>query len=240
MIPRYLQIKSALLERIEAGDLTAGEQVASENQLANDYAVSRMTARRAVSELVEEGILARSQGIGTFVADARPMSSILTINNIQHEIEARGHQYTNKLLLHKVTEVTAQQSQWIGLEKGSPAFRTQVVHYENGNAVQLEDRFVNPLWAPGYIDQNLNELTAHEYLSRVAPLTEADHTVEAILPSAAQAALLKIDYHQPCLQIKRRTFSAKGIVSFALLTHPGNRYRLGGHLHFTTTAKEIK
>ncbi|MCW8108548.1 histidine utilization repressor [Alteromonas ponticola] len=240
MVPRYLYIKSDLLQRIEAGDLKAGEQVASENQLASDYSVSRMTARRAVSELVEEGILARSQGIGTFVADARPMSSILTINNIQHEIESRGHQYSNQLLLHKKMEISAQQSQWIGLEKGSQAFRAQVVHYENGNAVQLEDRFVNPQWAPGFIDQNLNEITAHEYLSKVAPLTEADHTVEAILPTPAQAALLKIDYHQPCLQIKRRTFSARGVVSFALLTHPGNRYRLGGHLNFTTAPKETK
>ncbi len=238
MVPRYLKIKSALLQRIESGELMAGEQVASENQLANDYAVSRMTARRAVTELVEEGILARSQGVGTFVADARPMSSILTINNIQHEIESRGHHYGNKLLLHKTVAVSAEQSQWIGLEVGSPAFRTQVVHYENGNAVQLEDRFVNPQWAPGYIDQNLTKVTAHEYLSRVAPLTEADHTVEAILPTATQAALLNIDDHQPCLQIKRRTFSARGVVSFALLTHPGNRYRLGGHLNFMNTTKE--
>ena len=79
MQARYQQIKTAILDQIESGNMRPGDRVPSENQLTEAYGVSRMTARRALTELVEEGMLLRSQGLGTFVSDSRPMSSMLTI-----------------------------------------------------------------------------------------------------------------------------------------------------------------
>ena len=89
MQPRYRVIKTAILDAIESGEMKPGSQVPSENQLAQQHRVSRMTARRALSEMVDEGILMRSQGIGTFVSDSRPMSSMLEIKSIRDEIEQR-------------------------------------------------------------------------------------------------------------------------------------------------------
>ena len=63
-----MQTKSALLDKIESGKMSLGDKVLSENRLAESFGVSRMTARRALTELVTEGILARSQGVGTFAA----------------------------------------------------------------------------------------------------------------------------------------------------------------------------
>ncbi|MFT4940956.1 MAG: GntR family histidine utilization transcriptional repressor, partial [Paraglaciecola sp.] len=94
---RFVQIKSAVLDKIESGEMRPGDKVLSENKLAASFGVSRMTARRALSELVVEGILARSQGVGTFVSDKRPMSSILEIRSIDDEIIQRGHRYSNKV-----------------------------------------------------------------------------------------------------------------------------------------------
>lgn len=209
-----------------------GDQVPSENQLAEQYQVSRMTARRALSELVSEGILARSQGLGTFVADHRPMSSMLEIRGIQDEIKQRGHQYTNVQLLKQVVLASEQQSAWLDVTPHSEIFHTQIVHLENGKPVQLEDRLVNPRWAPDYLQQDFALTSANHYLSQVAPLTQADHIVEAILPDELLASRLHIALTQPCLKVSRRTYSAKGIVSYAQLYHPGNRYRLGSHLEF--------
>ncbi len=56
--------------------------------------------------------------------------------------------------------------------------------------------------------------------------------VEAVIVNQKISTLLQIEQNQPCLKISRRTFSAKGIVSYAQLYHPGNRYRIGGHLDF--------
>lgn len=232
MQPRFVKIKSKLLEQIESGQLMPGDQVPSENQLAEAFSVSRMTARRALSDLVSEGILLRSQGLGTFVADHRPMSSMLEIKSINEEISQRGHAYTNKMISIETILANEQQSALLDVKAQSKVFHSKIVHMENAVAVQLEDRLVNPLWAPEYLLQNFGQITANQYLSKVAPLTQADHSIEAILPPAEVAELLNISSHQPCLQVSRRTYSAKGVVSYALLTHPGNRYRMGGHLDF--------
>ena len=232
---RFVQIKSALLEKIENGEMRPGDKVLSENKLAASFGVSRMTARRALSELVVEGILARSQGVGTFVSDSRPMSSILEIRSIDDEIIQRGHRYSNKVLGVHTIHASERQSVWLGVAVNSVIFHTKVVHMENDLVIQLEDRLVNPTLAPQYIEQDFTLTTASHYLSEVAPLTQADQSVEAISPNKGLADILDIGIAQPCLKISRRTYSSKGIVSYARLYHPGNRYRIGGHLDFNPT-----
>ncbi|MAD16359.1 MAG: histidine utilization repressor [Alteromonadaceae bacterium] len=237
MQPRYIQIKSAIIDSIEAGKMKPGDKVDSENQLAEIFKVSRMTARRALTELVDEGVLARSQGLGTFVNDHRPMSSLLEIRSIDDEILQRGHTYSNQVLTQLKVKATSEQGAWLDVPTGTELFHTCIVHYENELPVQLEDRLVNPQWAPDYLTQDFSQTTANHYLNSVAPLTQADHAIEAILPTQYVAKSLAIEPNQPCLQVSRRTFSAKGIVSYALLFHPGNRYRIGGHLDFSRSTR---
>lgn len=225
-------IKNDLLEKIEDTSMKPGDKVPSENQLADQFNVSRMTARRALTELVNEGFLFRSQGLGTFVSDHRPMSSMLEIKSIDEEVIQRGHGYSNMVILQQEIKATFTQSALFSIPENAMLFHTTIVHIESGKPIQIEDRLVNPEYAPDYLSQNFKKITANQYLNKVAPLTQADHVVEAILPTSEQAVLLNIDTTQPCLNITRRTYSAKGVVSYATLTHPGNRYRLGGHLEF--------
>ena len=70
-VPLYEQLRVALRERLDSGVLDPGERLPSEAELCRKYGVSRITVRRAVDELVEEGILERRQGKGTFVAPKR-------------------------------------------------------------------------------------------------------------------------------------------------------------------------
>ena len=232
MQARFITIKSQLLDSIEAGDMLPGDKVPSENQLAAQFEVSPMTARRAITELVDEGILVRSQGLGTFVSDHRPMSSMLAIRSIHDEITQRGHQHRSSVLCHQTIQANEQQAVWLDVAVGEDIYHTVLVHWENQSPVQIEDRLVNPKLAHDYLQQDFTQITPNHYLSKVAPLTEADHIVEAVCPSTTEAEELQIDRQQPCLKISRRTYSAKGIVSYAVLIHPGNRYRLGGHLDF--------
>ncbi|MBU0910917.1 MAG: UTRA domain-containing protein, partial [Gammaproteobacteria bacterium] len=93
-----------------------------------------------------------------------------------------------------------------------------------------EARYVNPEQVPDYLAQDFVLQTPHEYLSAVAPLTDAEHIVEAVLPDDLTRQHLKVPASEPCLRLTRRTFSRGGAVSFAYLTSAGSRYRLGGHL----------
>jgi len=229
---KYSVIKQYICENIESGEWPQNAKVPSENELTIQFNVSRMTARRALQELTDQGILVRSQGAGTFVATFKSQSSLLKIRNISDEISERGHQHKAKQLLLRSIAVTEELAILLNLKNNEHVFYSEILHFENDEPIQLEQRYVNASLVPEYLLQNFAEITSHEYLSSVAPLTEATHEVEAVLAEQHICQLLNIEQTAPCLQLRRRTWSKQGIVSLAILTSPGSKYRLGGHLVF--------
>ncbi|MFB1015756.1 MAG: histidine utilization repressor [Alteromonadaceae bacterium] len=229
---KFTVIKQHICDNIESGNWQQHSKVPSENELAVEFSVSRMTARRALQELTEQGLLVRTQGAGTFVATFKSQSSLLKIRNIADEISERGHRHSAKQLILKEVNVSEEVAILLNLKTSDMVFYSEVLHFENDEAIQLEQRFVNRQLVANYLQQDFTTVTPHEYLSSEAPLTEATHEVEAVLASIAIAQLLSIDSTTPCLQVKRRTWSSQGVVSLATLTSPGNKYRLGSHLVF--------
>ncbi|MFT5813477.1 MAG: GntR family histidine utilization transcriptional repressor [Psychroserpens sp.] len=229
---KYRVIKKYICENIESGQWLEHSKVPSENELSDQFSVSRMTARRALQELTEQGLLVRSQGSGTFVATFKSQSSLLEIRNIADEIHERGHQHHAEQLILQAVDVSEEIAILLALKAGDTGYYSSVLHFENNAPIQLEQRFVNPKLVANYLKQDFTKITPHEYLSSEAPLTEATHEVEAVLAKYEISQLLAISNTAPCLQVKRRTWSSQGVVSLAILTAPGNKYRLGSHLVF--------
>ncbi|TMO72303.1 histidine utilization repressor [Pseudoalteromonas sp. S3785] len=230
--PKFAQIKQFIVDKIKNGAWQENQRVPSENELSSQFSVSRMTARRALSELTDAGILTRSQGLGTFVASFKSQSSLLEIKNIADEVKERNGHYSCSVHVLESINAIAPIAIALGVEVDSVVYRSVLVHNENDKPLQVEERFVNPALAAGYLQQDFSTLTPHEYLSSVAPLTQARHTVEAVMPNSQMCQWLNLYNEEPCLQVIRRTWSTKGIVSFARLVSPGSKYRLGGHLTF--------
>ena len=239
--PRFEVIKNHVLQKIHKGQWQPGDAVPSENQLAEKFAVSRMTARRALSELTENGVIERIQGAGSFVAEQLPTGSLLSIRNIADEIVERGHEHHAEVLILEEQRVTEANHHLLALPVNSTLWFSRVLHCENGTPIQLEDRYVNGALVPEYLAQDFSQQTPSAYLSTITPLSEADHWVEAVMLDTELRQLLQMNKQQPCLKISRRTYSHKvsntgkksaQVVNFAYLYHPGDRYRLGGHLHF--------
>lgn len=230
--PKFAQIKQFIVEQIRNGLWLENQRVPSENELTKQFNVSRMTARRALSELTDNGILTRSQGLGTFVASFKSQSSLLEIKNIAHEVKERNGNYSCTVLILESINAVAPIAIALGVETNSIVYRSVLVHNENDSPLQVEERFVNPALANNYLQQDFTLRTPHEYLSAIAPLTQARHTVEAITPNSEMCQWLNLYNEEPCLQVIRRTWSVNGIVSFARLISPGSKYRLGGYLTF--------
>ena len=229
---KFTIIKDHICKMIESGEWVQHSKVPSENVLAEQFSVSRMTARRALQELTEQGLLVRSQGAGTFVATFKSQSSLLEIRNIADEIHDRGHQHHALQLELISVDVNNELAILLGVKESEKVYYSEVLHFENNEPIQLEQRYVNSQLVPEYLQQNFAQITPHEYLSSEAPLTEATNEVEAILANSETCLQLNIESSTPCLQVKRRTWSSKGVVSLAILTAPGNKYRLGSHLTF--------
>jgi len=226
--PLYQQVKDYIVGRILAGDWPEGSRVPSENELTREQAVSRMTVHRALRELTSEGWLERVQGAGTFVAPPKPQSEVLAIRNIAEEISARGHAHSAEVGFVRREKARALEARLLGLERGAPVFHSLIVHRENGQPVQLEERYVNPAAAPDYLAQDFTAITPHSYLQATAPLSEAEHVVMAVMPSAEERRLLAMKPGEPCLLLRRQTWSGGVPVTWARLLHPADRYLLGG------------
>lgn len=227
VLPRYQQIKDFISQAILDRSWPADTQIPAETALAKKFGVSRMTANRAIKELVAAGMLVRHQGLGTFVATVQAESPLLEIRNIADEIRDRHHVYSNELFRLDEVQADGQLSARLGLVEGAAAYHSLILHKENGQPIQLEDRYVNADIVPEYIQQDFSTFTPSQYLSDLFPLSEIEHVVEAIQPDKLEQQLLKIPATTPCLLVNRRTWSSGRLISCARLVHPGPLYRLG-------------
>lgn len=224
--PLYAGVKQVILDRIRSGEWPPRHRVPSENELVVELGVSKMTANRALRELATEGELVRIQGVGSFVAERKGYSALFEVRNIADEIAERGHAHEATVIVLAEETASPEVADALELEIGAPVFHSLIVHKENGVPVQIEDRFVNPGAAPDYLAQDFSSLTPNAYLTAAAPLSGSEHIVEAVVPRAWECKLLTILQSEPCLAIRRRTWSARQVVSTARLVYPGHRYRL--------------
>ncbi len=226
-LPLYQQVKDSILELISAGQLRPGTRIPSEHEIVAAQGVSRMTVNRALRELTDAGILVRVQGVGTFVAGRKPQSALVEIKSIADEIAARGGRHEAEIRALRAEAAPRPLAELLGVHEGARVFHSVVVHCENGVPIQLEDRYVNPAVAPDYLSQDFTRVTPSEYLLSIAALSEIEHVIEAMHPDKMLCRLLKIDAGEPCLVLRRRTWSGAHVATLARFIHPGSRYRLG-------------
>ncbi len=223
----YQAVKHYLLQGIGAGRWTSGDQLPSENQLAETCHVSRMTARKALEELSKQGILLRIKGKGSFVTQEKQQFSMLQIKSIAAEIKQQGLEYRCQLLELAEVKAASHLAKRMNRGIGDSLFYSELLHFKQGQPIQLEQRWVTPHTAPHYLEQDFSKQTPGEYLTQIAPLTEAEHQIEAMIGSARIRQQLQLDEDEAIILLKRKTWCNQNLVSYAKLFHPGKRYRFG-------------
>ncbi len=227
-IPAYEQIKRYVLRRISEGDWKPGGLIPSETELVKEFGVARMTVSRALRELTTERVLTRVQGSGTFVAPQRYESTVLEIRNIADEIAARGHRHSARVLMLEPSD-DPHALEALGLASG-PAFHSCIVHSEEGEPIQYEDRYVNPKVFPDYLQQDFTVETPNHYMVRLAPIQRAEFRIYAQKPDAYVRRHLMMDIGEPCLQLWRRTWVGEDVATSVQLWHPASRFHLAGNV----------
>ncbi|MFN7092664.1 MAG: histidine utilization repressor [Allorhizobium sp.] len=224
--PLYEQMKAEIKARIERGEWPINFRIPSENELVEMLGVSRMTAHRALRELASEGVIVRVQGRGSFVAPKKRRANVSDVRNIAEEIAERGGQHSVEIVLMQTEVCDHDLADRLEVEAGTSAFHSVIVHKEDDLPIQLEDRFVHAELAPAYLDQDFRTITPNAYLSGIAPISRAEQFVEAVLPLPWECRLLAIARSEPCLLVRRRTWSGDRLVTSVRLLYPGSRYSL--------------
>mgnify|MGYP002725676315 CR=1 FL=1 len=224
----YEKIKKSVIVQIESGKLKPDDKVLSETKLAKIFNASRMTANRALKELTEEGRIVRIQGVGTFVARPKPDAALLEIKSIAKEIAEWGGIHSSKILVLKEEKAKQEIASKMDLKPDDMIFHSIIIHKDRGVPVQYSERFINPEVAPDYLNQDFNKITPSEYLLQIAPVQEAEHIIEAVNCKKEIQKLLKIKPDEPCISLRRRTWSYDLVATYSGIISPGSRYKLKG------------
>ncbi|TXC79074.1 histidine utilization repressor [Paraburkholderia azotifigens] len=225
--PAYQQLKDYVRKMIETGQWRLGDMIPTELSLASEFSLSRMTVNRALRELVSENVLTRVRGRGTFITDRRYQSTVIEIRSIADEIRSRGDAHRSKILLLESTHDTPAL-QTLELPQTGTAFHSRIVHFDNDTPIQFEDRYVNSLVFPDYLEQDFEAETPNEYMMRVAPAQGAEYWITARKTNAMVRQALLMPIGEPCLVLRRRTRALGQIASDVTLWHPASRYKLSG------------
>jgi GntR family transcriptional regulator len=232
-VPRYHQLKEILRERIRRGDWKPGDLIPSERELSVTYHISRMTARQAVTELVNEGVFYREQGKGTFVSRHKITQTLTHLSGFSEDMAARGQHPSSKVLsaqMWPADEITAER---LRVPVGTAIVRLERLRMADGEPLAIE---CSQLSFPDCA-QLLEEDLEHHSLYRLLeskfgiPLMEAEQEIEAGLATDEEAHLLNITAGDAVLRTRRTTYIDRNQpVEYAESVYRGNKYIFYTHL----------
>src|SRR2546423_106504 len=135
-LPRYYQLKEIMRERVRAGEWHPGDLIPSERELGEKYGISRMTARQAITDLVNEGLFYREQGKGTFVSQHKITQQLIRLTGFTEDIRARGQRPSTKVISAAMQAGLAgsEEAQLLKIPVGSPVLFTRRVTYTERNS----------------------------------------------------------------------------------------------------------
>ncbi|WP_342777951.1 histidine utilization repressor [Paraburkholderia guartelaensis] len=226
VLPPYEQIKRYVMEHIANGTWKPGDAIPSETEFVKEFGVARMTVSRALRELTAQRVLTRVQGSGTYVAPRDHESTVLEIRNIAHEIASRGHRHEARVLALEASHFPTAIHE-LDLA-GGPVFHSSIVHLEDDEPIQYEDRYVNPLVFPLYLEQDFTLETPNNYMVRVAPIQRAKFRIYARKPEPQIRRHLAMKIGEPCLMLWRCTWVGDAVATAVQLWHPASRFHLAG------------
>jgi GntR family histidine utilization transcriptional repressor len=229
-LPRYAQIKSHIKTQLESGLWRVGERIPSETQLSEDFSVSRMTARRAVQELADEGLLERSVGAGTFVTRPPSPISAVELPDFNRQFSFSNPQYSNRLIT--LEEIAAERdiAALLGLAEGELIYHSVVVHSIGSVPMQWEECFVSPELVPAYLKQNYQKVSPQAYINWVATPSRDEYQLQAINADAVITGALGLSTLSPCIKISCRSWCQSRVISVSRCIASGASCRIGAEL----------
>lgn len=136
--PLYQQLMTRLKNDIMAGVYPSGARIPSEQLLCETYGVSRVTVRKAMLDLVQEGLLVRRQGKGTFVADERIQRDLHQITSFSAACRDMGHVAESKLVSAQWEAAAAEDMERLGVAPGGRVVEVCRLRLCDGEPVMLE------------------------------------------------------------------------------------------------------
>ncbi len=225
--PKYEKIRDYVIQGIKARNFT--HAVPSENQLAQKFGVSRMTARKAIDAIERDGFVARIPGKGTFVKKKQHYTTgFFRVRPFQKWADDLKVELTTEVLEAQVVDPPAHVAK--KLETAGQVIIIRRLWYFDQKPVRYEIRYLRPDICAGILWEDLSNASIHSILINKykLSLTRISQSMEAIVLSEEIAPLFNAAPGYPVFHIKRMTYSFEDPVTYV-------EYHMRGEMAFRDT-----
>ncbi|MCI1287577.1 MAG: GntR family transcriptional regulator [[Lactobacillus] timonensis] len=195
--PVYIQIHNDLRKSIEDGKWGVGEKIPAERELASEFGVSRMTLRQAIQTLVDEGVLERRVGAGTFVANRKVQEKMAGVTSFTELMQKAGKTPSSRTISYHLTTPSETEIDKLDLKPGEQVLRMERVRYANNvpicyeiatvpasmvqdfSKAEVTSSFYNTLetkahLTPGHTTQHVSASNANEKIAEYLDIRRGD------------------------------------------------------------------
>ena len=208
--PLYRQIKSLILQALEAGEWRPGQSIPSEQELAMRFSVSQGTVRKAIDEMAAENLLVRKQGKGTFVASHNDPRALFRFLRLVPEGEGLSHPVSVPLECWRA-KAGQEASRVLAIDAGDPINIVRRLLKFSAKPVVVDE-----IYLPGEIFQGLTLEMLQDWQGSLYSLFEsrfglrmirAEERIRAVEADRATADILNVKEGVPLLSVERVTYT---------------------------------
>lgn len=233
-LPLYHQVELDMRRRVEEGQWRAGDRIPSEAELCEHYGASRITIRRAISELASDGLLVRFPGRGTFVREPTFTAAPRGLTSFTQEMASLGLRASARIIGVGRQPVPPDVADRLGLADTDEVVVLTRLRSGDGKPMGVQTAYLPAELVPGMEDADLGEGSLYTYLAKVYGVQPAEaEEVFTVGPiRGADAGLLDVRAGTCGFHVERLTVDADGQpIEFVRSVIRGDRYRIRMRLH---------
>ncbi|WP_158735722.1 GntR family transcriptional regulator [Alteribacillus sp. YIM 98480] len=231
-LPIYYQIQEMIRKKMNAGEWEPGDMLPSERIFAEEFEVSRMTVRQAIIELVNEGLLRREKGKGTFVAEKKLEQTLQGLTSFTEDMKARGFEPGNILNYFRETQASSDAAKALNINENAKVYEMQRIRLADKEPMALETTYINANLIKGLTEEHAGK-SLYQYIEKELNLKIgfADQTLESAVAGKNEAVLLNIKKGDPILWISRLTHLQDDTpFEYVKSAYRGDRYKFSIHM----------
>ncbi len=226
-IPAYVQLSRILQEAVRRGILRPGGRIPSESELGRIFGLSRMTVRRAVSLLVDAGLLDARQGSGTYVVNPRTDGGLFLVPDFHEEMLSRGGTSSARLLGVRVVPAAGRAAEKLGVKRGRRLIYLERLLEGEGEPLVYERKYLLYDKSQPLLEGELGHGPVSELFAghpRYAPV-RSELELKATVLGKGEAALLGREAGEPAFCLEQLVFAANDLrVIWGWLILRGDRF----------------
>lgn len=208
-IPLYYQLKTIILELIENEEYKAGEPIPTEREFCDIHGISRMTVSKTINSLINEGLLYRERGKGTFVAQNKENHRLSTLLSFTEDMQKKGMQVETKLLGFEREIATKKLAKDLGLKgENKDVFKITRLRCSNDGPYALETVYLAAYLCNGLTAEMIEGNSLYDVIDKKfnCKLDYAYQTIEPILVSEYESEVLEVEPNSLALLFVRKTY----------------------------------